>query len=293
MKMLAIKGHTTRGEEVIEILEMLGGNNTFMYYGDDDEDYYYIDNNDEINVLFGSKECIIDYTAFTLEEFLEKYPYKVGDKVLFGDIDNIVWEIESMQWIDNEIKYIIRDNNKSRLCDIKAEHLQPYKEEPIECSDKKHKGNCTIGYIQELGSRDMELIIPYNQEIVIENGRYILRDKKSKYPKTYVDCCEMLKINPFSNDVSGYERDLISALQTLITCRNAYWKIAGEEMGLDKPWEQNYHDRCFIIANNKGNIHTYEYHGSNNVILSFPTEEMRDVFYENFKTLIEQCKELL
>ena len=28
-------------------------------------------------------------------------------------------------------------------------------------------------------------------------------------------------------------------------------------------------------------------------VLSFPTAEMRDVFYENFKDLIEQCKELL
>ena len=28
-------------------------------------------------------------------------------------------------------------------------------------------------------------------------------------------------------------------------------------------------------------------------ILSFPTKEMRNVFYENFKDLIEQCKELL
>ena len=30
-----------------------------------------------------------------------------------------------------------------------------------------------------------------------------------------------------------------------------------------------------------------------NSILSFPTEEMRDEFYNNFKDLIEQCKELL
>lgn len=27
--------------------------------------------------------------------------------------------------------------------------------------------------------------------------------------------------------------------------------------------------------------------------LAFPTAEMRDTFYENFKDLIEQCKELL
>lgn len=30
-----------------------------------------------------------------------------------------------------------------------------------------------------------------------------------------------------------------------------------------------------------------------NVILDFPTKEMRDTFYENFKELIEECKELL
>jgi hypothetical protein len=28
-------------------------------------------------------------------------------------------------------------------------------------------------------------------------------------------------------------------------------------------------------------------------VLEFPTPEMRDAFYENFKDLIEQCKELL
>ena len=28
-------------------------------------------------------------------------------------------------------------------------------------------------------------------------------------------------------------------------------------------------------------------------ILTFPTKDMQDAFYENFKDLIEQCKELL
>ena len=39
-----------------------------------------------------------------------------------------------------------------------------------------------------------------------------------------------------------------------------------------------------------GVLRISEYH---NIILTFPTEEMRDTFYENFKELIEQCKELL
>ena len=31
----------------------------------------------------------------------------------------------------------------------------------------------------------------------------------------------------------------------------------------------------------------------NSALFVFPTAEMRDAFYENFKELIEQCKELL
>lgn len=34
---LAIKGHPTRGKEVIEILEMLGGKNKFNFKGNEDE----------------------------------------------------------------------------------------------------------------------------------------------------------------------------------------------------------------------------------------------------------------
>jgi hypothetical protein len=93
--------------------------------------------------------------------------------------------------------------------------------------------------------------------------------------------------------VSIEEYYLYSEFIRLIRCRDAYWKVAGEQMGLGKSWEQDYDDRCFIIANNNGNIHTYEYHGNNNVILAFPTEEMRDEFFENFKELIEKCKKLL
>lgn len=29
-------------------------------------------------------------------------------------------------------------------------------------------------------------------------------------------------------------------LQTLLICRNAYWKMAGEQMGFGKSWEPNW-----------------------------------------------------
>ena len=118
--------------------------------------------------------------------------------------------------------------------------------------------------------------------------------EKSKYPRDFDECCEVLNLGEDGKLwTKGYKSSLVQSIHQLIICRDAYWKIAGEQMGLDKPWNQDYNDRCFIIANSNGNIYTYEYHGSGNVILAFPTEEIRDVFYENFKDLIEQCKELL
>jgi hypothetical protein len=43
----------------------------------------------------------------------------------------------------------------------------------------------------------------------------------------------------------------------------------------------------------KGYIEKGNQRHPNNHILIFPTPEMRDAFYENFKKEIEECKELL
>jgi len=127
---------------------------------------------------------------------------------------------------------------------------------------------------------------------------------KPKYPKTYEECCKIIGANSCVRlvydltDGETYSHDLnnlqhYNNLRRLLICRDAYWKIAGEQMGLGKPWEQDYDDRCFIIRNDSGYVYTYEYHGSDKFILAFPTAEMRDAFYENFKDLIKSCKELL
>lgn len=65
-------------------------------------------------------------------------------------------------------------------------------------------------------------------------------------------------------------------------------------MGLGKPWKPDWDndkvkygivvERYVISKRNFCNLQ---------VTFSFPTEEMRDAFYENFKDLIERCKELI
>ena len=113
---------------------------------------------------------------------------------------------------------------------------------------------------------------------------------KPKWPKSYEDCI-MLALQGV-----GYNRAcLLVKLEKLLTCRDAYWKIAGEEMGLGKPWEPdwtNLDQLKYCIRVDVGEFVTMT-HVRGQHILAFPTAEMRDAFYEIFKERINECKELL
>lgn len=62
-------------------------------------------------------------------------------------------------------------------------------------------------------------------------------------------------------------------------------------MGLEKPWEPTT-EVVFCISHINNRIELL-YKSGKSDILEFPTPEMRDAFYENFKNEIELCKELL
>jgi hypothetical protein len=138
---------------------------------------------------------------------------------------------------------------------------------------------------------------------VINAQKIVLEKKKKEYPKTYAECCEVLGI-PNSSMVVHYCRSEVDyevalsrklfALQKLLICRDAYWKLYGEEMGLGRPWSpsDNNKEPIHAITRYDGYIIKDE-SGGNDEILEFPTEEMRDAFYENFKKEIEICKEFL
>jgi hypothetical protein len=231
------------------------------------------------------------YQVYTLEEFLEKFPYKVGDKVktIYGKIGIINKPIWSNR--DNCIRYELKSDTDSFYF---VNELQPYKEETMEIPEKlvpkiDFNEYCKDKYIFDLG----------NYEIKEENGKTYAVRKQFEYPKTYEECCDVLKI---PNDERYVDIDvpldynkLLSAFTELLICRNAYWKIAGEQMGLGKPLEPDWEDETeihYTISYNGINIKCYN---NTDVYskLAFPTEGMRDAFYENFMDLIDICKELL
>lgn len=108
MANLAIKGHATRGEEVIEILEMLGGKNVYQYEGYNVCSCLFID--EVTNAIHSELLATIYYKRnvkrhiLTIEEFLEKFPYKVGDRVRIPEYESEV-RISSMYWDGCEVQY--------------------------------------------------------------------------------------------------------------------------------------------------------------------------------------------
>ena len=84
-----------------------------------------------------------------------------------------------------------------------------------------------------------------------------------------------------------YRYKQLEALQKLLVFRDAWWKMADDW----KPdWEEYSMKYCICFRDNSLDKNRSEVVSC---VLAFPTEEMRDAFFEDFKCLIEQCKELL
>lgn len=145
----------------------------------------------------------------------------------------------------------------------------------------------------------IKINIPKGYEFagVDDNAQQIVFQKiRPQYPKTYEECCEVLKTTRIHIEGLGLDEvNRIKPFIQLLRCRDAYWKIAGEQMGLGKSWEPDWSNaaqRKYCIVNTEGNVLKWV-QKTTNKILAFPTEEMQNVFYENFKDLIEHCKEFL
>lgn len=117
MANLAIQGHATRGKEVIELLEMLDGNNiVYELDGSDTNAFYYI-HHDYIDA--DHKDMIgeghPEFKHYTLEEFLEKFPYKVGDRVKIPNCD-VACRVTNMIWNGIEIEYETTNSEETFFC---------------------------------------------------------------------------------------------------------------------------------------------------------------------------------
>ena len=345
-KKLAIIGHQTKGKDVIEILRMLGGKDESYWKGKNPLLAYYIDDRGKIDYInnCNPNENILRYT---LEEFLEKYPYKIGDMIRVPEFESEV-RINDMKWDGYNIQYevftdetewytaeelnnwntknlkkgpeykigekvtydgdvveiikhqryidqytyyfyhngVLRSSSCYGLKSYKQvepketnqnpllQQLKKYFEEtPREIIEKEWN---ELSYLNEIG--------PTVEEYLESVNKY----RQTQYPKTITECYNSLEDDELVNVKT------IELFRELINARNAYWKIAGEQMGLGKPWKPDFKDDSdkYFICYIKDKVWKSNIRDCNKVLV-FPTEGMRDAFYENFKDLIEECKEFI
>ncbi len=293
--MLAIKGHATRGKEIIEILEMLGGKN--IYKLDGEKDLWYILSNSTIEY----STYLFEKKGYMLEEFLEKFPYKIGDKVKTKALD-FIGTIINMQWVNNENTIVYKvewnDDTKSKLA-YYSNRLQPY-------TEQKEETIKTIT-IDDFKANTKEWLIDKLHDMLIGDavktvGNLYDELHKPQYPKTYEECCKIMGLDKgltlfYGNydctpihitEYSGALEQLLNNFMQLLIRRDAYWKIAGD-------WKPDWTDENqpkFVVSIVSEEIEFYKnYHEQK--ILAFPTVEMRNAFCKNFKELINECKKLL
>ena len=202
----------------------------------------------------------------------------------------------------NEIKEMVKDAEEREVNGVCQECVFAVNDNNPHCGLRGFRTSFNV----ERCSAEND-IVPNGYELQ-EDGYFSWVKNKWEYPKTYEECCKVLGVNSENflsirnvhrydgeEETIKYERDLLDKfdyLWQLLICRNAYWKIAGEEMGLRKPWEPSQYEMVYTIYRHSNKIETEMFLGKS-VTFEFPTPEMRDAFKENFYPDIEICKELL
>ena len=128
---------------------------------------------------------------------------------------------------------------------------------------------------------EVEIVLGDRFELKIVDGKYYAVRKKPKYPTTYEECCEMLNtINSGNSCIAlSYLGRPIFSLAKLIIMRDAYWKLAGEQMGLGKPWEPDWNESkpkytIAVIENKLVKYYEYSKTNKHNIKLGIRPEDI-------------------
>ena len=122
MKKLAIKGHATRGNEVLDLLKNLGGKkNQLNYKCLQPLNLYYIKDGCikliDCRKKDPSSAYFTNWEIYTLEKFEEKYPYKIGAKIKVPGFESESL-INEMEWDGDEIQYGITIEGKTKWFNV-------------------------------------------------------------------------------------------------------------------------------------------------------------------------------
>ena len=291
---IAIRGHVSRGKEVIQILENLGGINRYVQSGSNKNFIYFINN---VGLIYSValQICSNERKIYTLEEFEKEFPFKVGDIVLLKG-NNDPYEIVALKWFNNKLCYKL--NNGFHYT---PEKLTTYKEMKEEMKEERNI-KLTLEKAQEWYKKGGEL-----KEIALQ----AFSEKELtevELPKTWEEFCDNYNIN----DDEAYIDSCCMVSSADITCRNSLYdknvcpskKSAEAHLAMiqleqlrdcwRQGWKPNWLDDTLnYVIEGWRDDYTVDNKQVTHGFLSFPTYKMAAEFLECFRDLIEKAGDLI
>jgi hypothetical protein len=287
---IAIQGHRTRGYEVLQILESLGGKKRADLTGRLFTQYYFINYNGDIDLNL--KVNLLDYKFYTVEEFEKEFPFKIGDKVTIIGIPDFPKTITKMEWDRDEILYSFEGLVNTWFGAKALKKFEMKEERNITLTLDKAKewykkgGELREIALQAFGEKELNPL-PKSWEEFCE--KYPVKDKEA-----HIDSVSNIIIQRGDATLRSSTRDrnicpskesaeAHLAMIQLEQLRNCWW---GD-------WEPEYNcgtkyiikwDKDDLIVTTSGRIRAF---------LIFPTKEMAEEFLECFRDLIEKAGDLI
>lgn len=280
---IAIKGHKSRGKEVIQILASLGGKDTGLLKGDNPYIYYGIYDN---HIIALSNRTT--HKCYTLEEFEKEFPFKIGETVIttLNHVGTIIGIANS--------KYKVMFKEDSAL--IAPHRLKPYKEMKEERNITLTLDKAKEWYKKGEELREIALQAFTEEELTKVNLPKTWEEFCDNYPMkgemSYIDDTSDIKTIPsYTND------NFIDKVADRNICpskKSAEAHLAMIQLEqLRDCWRQgNVPQEIKYKIRKVRNIYTVVY-GAENAFLSFCDQQTAEEFLECFRDLIEQAGDLI
>jgi hypothetical protein len=185
-KNLGIRGNEDQGNEIIALLKSLGAVDTGNWEGTDPTKIYFIDQAtgliDAISILVFDDQrakTLLEYTKMTYDEFRQKYPFMIGDRVLKHNIG--IGTIYKMKWdpVAEEVKYYVDfswcTTQPTEVCTL--DDLVLYDRGETETSQKVFDFIESTTTTVNPEHSVVRVIIPESHEVLIRDGEVIFVKK--------------------------------------------------------------------------------------------------------------------
>ncbi len=271
---IAIRGHESRGKEVIQIFKDLGTEGLVDHTGSHIDWVYLRDDSLRPNQLIVGTDVAFlkgyNYKVYTLEEFEKEFPFKIGDEVIFPV--KIGWasgKITNLTYIEDKLKYevYVRTSGYHYVESHKLS-LYPMKEE--------RNITLTLDKAKEWYKKGGEL-----KEIALQA---FTEKELNPLPRSWKEYCRKYEYTCLSTRYTNIslKYDTLLKLEQL---RDCWWN----------GWEPNWNDGtqtkyCIIHYREEFKITVL---CETRYFLSFPTRKMAEEFLKCFRDLIEKAGDLI